>query len=414
VHTPKLLRHLVVCLIFSVFGHSAIAQILTAEDSLNAGLSANLSSTYLSGYGEVFASYDMRWKTGTATVKRNILFIGHKFSDKISFFSELELEDAAVASSAGLSGGGEFSLEQLFLKFNLNRNNYIVTGLFIPRIGIINENHLPTTFNGNERHQVEQQIIPATWREIGIGFYSNIERVPGLNLSCALVNGLSSAGFTNGTGIGGGKFGGSNATASNLAVTAAALYYYKNIRAQASYYYGGSAGLTKRIADSLQLSYGAFGTPVSVAEANVQYLTQGLTIKTLATVVNLPEASQINRAYASNTPQQMMGALAEVGYNVFHRSAKLKGKSFTVFGRYEYVNLNQQIPENGINNDALDKQYITAGITYQPVKGVAIKLDYTHRLTGEQNPLLWINPFPQPLPYYTSHGFTNLGVAYSF
>lgn len=407
-------KRLIFILIITLVYQNVRAQVLTAEDSLNAGLSANMSSTYLSGYGEVFASYDMRWKTGTATVKRNILFIGHKFSDKISFFSELELEDAAVIGGNGLNAGGDFSLEQLFLKFNLNRNNYLVAGLFIPRIGIINENHLPTTFNGNERHQVEQQIIPATWREIGIGFYSNIQSVPGLNLSCALVNGLNSQGFTHGTGIGGGKFGGNNATSSNLAITAAALYYYRDWRMQASYYYGGSAGLTKRIADSLQLSYGAFGTPVQVTEANVQYLTQGLTFKALATMVSIPEASQINRAYASNTPKQMMGALTEVGYNVFHRSTKLKDKSLTVFGRYEYVNLNQAIPENGINNDAFEKQYITAGITYSPVRGVAIKLDYTHRMTGEQNPALWINPFPQPLPYYTSHGFTNLGLAYSF
>lgn len=412
--THNLVASLATFLIFSHTAFQSNGQILTAEDSLNAGLSSKGLTTYLSGYGEAVVSYDMKLKTGIVSIRRNVLFIGHKFSDNISFFSELELEDAAVAESGGIGGHGKLSLEQLYLKFNFNPSNYIVTGLFIPRIGIINENHLPTTFNGNDRHQVEQQIIPATWREIGIGFYSTIERVPGLNLSCALLNGLSSKGFTNGTGIAGGKFGGSEATASNLAVTAAALYYCKNWRTQASYYYGGSAGLSKRVADSLQLSYGIFGTPVQVIEANVQYLTQGLTAKALVAEVFIPNAGSINRAYASNTPSQMVGALAEIGYNVFYPIEKLKDKSLTVFARYEYLNLNEQIPDNGIKNDALNKQYITAGLTYIPVAGVAVKVDYTHRITGEQNPALWVNPFPQPLPYYASNGFVNLGVAYSF
>lgn len=390
------------------------AQILTAEDSLNAGLQANVSTTYISGYGEVFMAYDHRWNTATANVKRNILFVGHKFNDKISFFSEMELENAAVIGGNGLNAGGDLSMEQLFLKFNLNRNNYLVAGLFIPRLGIINENHLPTTFNGNERHRVEQEIIPATWREIGIGLYSNIQQIPGLNLSIALLNGLDSRGFSGSTGIAGGKFGGNNATASNLAITGSALYYYRNWRAQASYYYGGSAGLSQRMADSLQLNYGAFGTPVQVAEANVQYLSQGFTFKVLGTMVSIDDAQKINRAYASNTPKQMMGALAEIGYNIFHRIPRWSEKNLTLFGRYEYVNLNQKLAENGIPNAAYEKQYLTAGVTFMPVQGVAVKLDYTHRLTGEQNPALWVNPFPQPIPYYTSQGTTSLGIAYSF
>jgi len=60
--------------------------------------------------------------------------------------------------------------------FDLNKNNYIIAGLYIPRIGIINENHLPTTYNGNQRHFVEKYIIPSTWREIGVGLYGQSDR----------------------------------------------------------------------------------------------------------------------------------------------------------------------------------------------------------------------------------------------
>ena len=58
-------------------------------------------------------------------------------------------------------------MEQAFLKFNLNPKQYIVAGFFIPRIGMLNENHLPVNFNGTERPIVEQLVLPATWREFG-------------------------------------------------------------------------------------------------------------------------------------------------------------------------------------------------------------------------------------------------------
>lgn len=390
------------------------AQILTAEDSLNAGLQRKFSNTYISGYGEALYTADLQTEVSTADLRRNILFIGHRFNDKIQFFSEMELEHAAVSSEGENRIGGELAMEQLFLKFNLNKNNYITTGLFIPRIGIINENHLPTTFNGNDRHQVEQQVIPSTWRELGIGLYSNVQKIPGLNLSIALMNGINSAGFESGSGIREGRSGGSRANASNLAVTGAALYYVKNWRMQISAYYGGSAGITKREADSLQLSYGSFGTPVALGEVNLQYLSQGFTFKTLATAISIPDAATINRAYASNTPELMAGCYAEVAYNLFHHSEKLKSKSLTVFSRYEWLDLNVEIADNGIINDAFKKTYIIAGFNYAPIRGIALKLDYTHRFTGEPNPILLQNPFPQTIPYFTSNGFINLGMAYSF
>jgi hypothetical protein len=34
-------------------------------------------------------------------------------------------------------------MEQAYLKFNLNAKQYLVAGLFVPRTGLLNENHLP-------------------------------------------------------------------------------------------------------------------------------------------------------------------------------------------------------------------------------------------------------------------------------
>ncbi len=404
-------RSLLILSIFLTVFSTAFSQVLTREDSLSAGLIRSNNTTVLSGYGQLKFEYDARLKTATANLTRNVLFIGHRFSNTIYFFSEMELENAKVV---GGKASGEISMEQLFLKFSLNRDMYLQAGLFIPRIGLINENHLPTTFNGNDRTFVETFIIPATWRELGVGLYGNVRSLAGLNYSFAIVNGLQSGGFVNGSGIREGKFEGSNASASNLAVTGSLLYYYKNWRLQTSGYYGGSAGLTKRQADSLQLRSGPFGTPVGLVEANAQYHQNGVSFRALATMVSIADAFQINRAYANNTPGRMVGYYAELGYNVLRAFNADTQRNLTFFGRYEFMDLNNKVPANGIKNGINHKEYIVAGVTYQPVHGVVVKADYVMRHTGSRNEDLIVTPFPQQLPYYTNNGFFNLGLGYSF
>ena len=42
-------------------------------------------------------------------------------------------------------------------------------GLMLIPMGIVNEYHEPTTFNGVERPSLDSKIVPTTWREMGIG-----------------------------------------------------------------------------------------------------------------------------------------------------------------------------------------------------------------------------------------------------
>ena len=387
--------------------NSLLGQIITREDSLSAGLVATNSTTVISGYGNVKYSNNLTERRASANVDRLVLFVGHKFNKKITFFSELEIEDTKIS---GGEVGGEFAIEQAFLKFDINHFNYITAGLFIPRIGVINENHLPTTFNGNDRPFVEQFIIPATWREIGIGYYGTSIRIPGLNYTLALMNGLNSAGFESGSGIRGGRYEGSGANASCLALNGSLLYFKSHFRIQLSGYLGGSAGLTKQEADSLQLDYGSFGTPVELIEANVQYRNKGFVVKALASLVNISNAFEINRAYANNTPEQILGYYGEIGYNLLHKT----DKNFTIFAKYENLDLNLKLPENGIENNLLNQQYLVAGISFQPHKGVIVKADYYYRLTGSQNQSLGVNPYPQSQPFVKEQHYLNLGIGYSF
>lgn len=380
----------------------------TSEDSLNNSLSK--STTSIGGYGNAFYQRNNALGTSRVDLERFVLFVGHKFNEKVSFFSELEVEDAKVT---GGENGGEVSIEQAYLKFNLNANQYITAGLFLPRIGILNENHLPNTFNGNERNYVETFILPSTWRELGVGFYGNLTNAP-VTYYAGLVTGLNSAGFEHGTGLVDGRYEGRNASGNNLALTAALQYFYGDFRAQISGYYGGTVSASKRKADSLGLNSGFFGTPVAIGEGDVMYTTGGFSTRALATIVNIPNASSINSAYANNTPETEYGAYLELSYDLLYLNKRPHEQQFNVFVRDEKFNMNYRIPANGVYDGTLNQNHIVAGFSYLPNKNVAIKADVRFIHTGEQNPALIVNPNPAALPYQINNNLVDLGIAFSF
>jgi hypothetical protein len=387
------------------FRTPAQQQILTNEDSLNSGISK--TKTVISGYGSAFYERDFYNKSATAGLDRAVLFIGHQFNRKISFFSEMEVENAVAANGAK----GEIAMEQAFLKFNLNPRQYLVAGLFIPRIGILNESHLPVNFNGVQRPLVETLVIPATWREVGIGFYGSSHKLP-INYSVGIVNGLQSEGFKHGTGIVDGRSEGSLANAENLAITASIQYYTGNFKFQISGYSSGTVGLRRRQADSLGLNSGSFGTPIYLGESNIQWATDGFAAKALGVFVHYPEAEKINAAYASNIAKNFYGAYAEFSYDWLY-SYKRKPQ-FISFVQYNVIDMNAAIPQNGLIDGTIKQNNLLLGFSYLPIPNVVIKADVRLYSTGQQNPLLLINPAPNALPYQSNNTFLNIGIGYSF
>ena len=380
----------------------------TAEDSLGSG--ALLSRTIVGGYGSASYQNDVNGHSATMNLDRVVLFIGHSFGE-ISFFSELEVEDAKVS---GGEDGGEVAFEQAYLKFDLDQHHYFAAGLFLPRIGILNENHLPNEFNGTERNQVETYILPSTWRELGVGFYGELFPLP-FSYSVAIVNGLNSASFEHGTGIREGRFEGRNAAANNLALNGSLHFYTGNLKAQVSGYYGGSVGLPPRQSDGLQLASGMFGTPVIIGEADVQFELDGLSLKTLGAIVSIPNAFQINRAYGSNTPKSEYGVYAEIAYDFLHRKTGSDRKKLVAFVRYESLDLNASIPDNGILDETLRQNHTILGLSYHPMGNVMIKGDARFTRVGGQNPVPTISSEELALnPVEQNSVFINFGIGYSF
>lgn len=387
------------------------AQIITNEDSLSAGLnSSSISNVVISGYGEMKYHYNATLDEGRAQVVRNVLFVGSKLSNKVMLFSELELENSRVGENSNF---GSFSVEQLVLKLDLNRNQYLLAGLYLPRIGLMNENHLPITFHSNDRPFVETYILPATWRELGVCLYGTSPKISGLHYTIGISNGLDASKLEMGTGIRDARGSGFSTSGKNMALNASLLYYYNQFRFQASTYFGGSVGMNKKSADSLGLSTGVFGTPISVNEINATYKHLSWSAKVLGAMIYIPNADKINAAFTNNTSKFLYGFYGELAKDILYH--KYKGnKSLNLFARYEKMNLNASIPINGIFDGALDQNHLILGLHYQPIRKISFKFDYNLQITGEQNTAFIINPYPQLIPYETVQHKFNLGLAYSF
>lgn len=137
---------------------------------------------HIGGYGELH--YNHLDSKNEIDFHRFVLFFDHNFTDRIRFFSELELEH----SLAGESKPGEVELEQAFVDFDLTDNHTARGGLFLIPVGILNEIHEPPTFYGVERNPIETNIIPTTWWEGGAALYGRL--APGLSYDFAATSGL--------------------------------------------------------------------------------------------------------------------------------------------------------------------------------------------------------------------------------
>lgn len=147
------------------------------------------AKTQLGGYGELHYNNlnadDSANDVDQIDFHRFVLFLSHEFSDRIRFFSEVEIEH----SLAGDGAPGEVELEQAYIDFAINDSLSAKAGLFLLPIGITNETHEPPTFYGVERNSVESIIIPSTWWEAGAALSGH--NSSGFSWDLALHSGLA-------------------------------------------------------------------------------------------------------------------------------------------------------------------------------------------------------------------------------
>lgn len=317
---------------------SQLEQTSSSVDSLMQKGSGQ-SATSIGGYGELH--YNNLDSGKEIDFHRFVLFFNHEFSDRLRFFSELELEH----SLSGEGKPGEVELEQAAIQFDINNSLAVTGGLFLMPVGIINETHEPATFYGVERNPVEKNIIPTTWWEGGAMISG--KPAPAWSYDVAITSGLS------------------------VPTSGSKAYKIRDGRQKVASAPAEALAVTGRLQWQPQA-----GTQIGVTAQQQDDITQGTATKASATLLEAHAAIQqgpfgLRALYAAwdidSSAATAIGRNEQTGWYV-EPSYKLSEK-WGVFARY-----NAWDNEAGDNSDSVQKQ-TDIGINYWPHPSVVVKAD---------------------------------------
>lgn len=327
--------------------------------------------TTIGGYGEVHYTNATGPDTpGEVNVRRFVLYLAHSFSERLAFRSELEVEDTKVE---GGEEGGEVALEQLYLDYTLSPAAIIRAGLVLPPIGIINETHEPPTFNGVERPAFDRDVIPSTWRDIGVGLVGALPGSSGISYRVYFLNGLVASGFSADAGIRGGRQEGKEASFANPSLTGRLEWARPGLRLGGSFWYGGSAN------QDPALGTGTFDNAVALVSADARYDVGPFMFRGVVANVSIADADLIDAAYGTGVGSRIAGGYVEGAYNLLGTLAPASAQQLNAFVRHERYNTQAGVPSGVTRDDALARRITTFGLSYKPVYNVVFKGDYQLR-----------------------------------
>lgn len=342
-------------------------------------LSSNSKLT-IGGYGEVHYHQPFNADTrqnGQLDVHRMVMLFGYQFSERTQFVTELEFEHVS-----------EVYVEQAFLQHKFSKSINLRAGLLLIPMGIVNEYHEPTTFNGVDRPVVDNRIAPTTWREIGFGLTGTIQPVS-IRYQAYLVNGFNgydTAGRLNGNnGLRGGRQRGAESYISSPNFSAKVEYYgIRGLNIGLSGYFGDTQSrLYNGIANDDDLALARADSSVvgiSMIGADARYTLKGLQLRGQLYRVGLSNTDQYNRFTRSangtlnNLGSVMTGFYAEAGYNVLRPFEKIQTELIP-FVRVEGLDTHAEVADNITRNQAFKTSIITTGLTLKLAQGAVLKSD---------------------------------------
>lgn len=337
-------------------------------------------NTTLGGYGEiVLNNYRDSSKKDEADLKRFVIFLGHKFSDKVRLFSELEVEHAKADKN-----GGEVAMEQAYIEYGLNHNTNTRAGLMLMPLGITNETHEPPTFYGVERNEVESRIIPSTWRELGFALQGEATAGLEYNVGISTTPDASQYSATNGASkaFRDMRTSGRQAAANDMGVFAALNYRaVPGLLLGASAFSGDTAqdgnGATAKTAlvDS--------NAKLTLWDIHAKFSTGDLEMQALYAQGTLSDTDKINSAAGlaagSNkaAPKLFSGWYTQAAYHVW----KQGDLDVAPFVRYERYNTQQEVDAGFTIDPNNDETVTTIGLNFKLHPQVVMKVDVQNYIT---------------------------------
>ncbi len=303
---------------------------------------------------------------------RLVLYLGYDFADWIKFHSETELEHAFVKD-----GDGEISIEQAYVDFLFSDNFNIRAGRLLTPIGIINQHHEPTLFNGVERPNFSKFIIPSTWSSDGAGFFGSIS--DSLNYEAYVVAGLDGNSFS-ASGIRGGRIK-SEQSLNEVAFTGRLDYRPfaeafedsdQSLRLGLSGYFGGLDNVD---------GGGGSGKDAEIAMTSVdfEYSVSKFDFRGVIANTDIGGASGLG---SGDVAEEMFGWYLEGAYHFWPdewKTGKLKKSDATVFVRYEEYDTQHKMPSGIAKDKTKDIEEFTFGVNFYLTPNFVIKADYQIR-----------------------------------
>jgi hypothetical protein len=341
---------------------------LTAQQNASQKLlttNGNQKGLTIGGYAE--AHYNRAsGKNAVLDVHRVVLLLGYKFNERTQFITELEFEHVK-----------EVFVEQAFLQYSLTDNINLRAGLMLVPMGIVNEYHEPTTFNGVERPSMDKSIVPTTWREIGLGISGRYNEAS-LGYQLYMFNGFASK---NGSKLLGGSNGlrngrqkGAESTMNNVNFSGKLDYYgLPGLRLGLSGYFGRTQS-DKSIEDIDGADVGVAMIGLDARYAYKRFTARGQFINT-----SITDSEAYNAYYGSDLGASLQGWYVETAYNLLSQE---KEQELIGFVRYEDFNTHASTEGNLGQNLSYDRNELTFGLTYKVAPGAAFKADYQFKDTA--------------------------------
>lgn len=342
------------------------------------GMGPSASKVYYSknplsigGYGELYYSkynHDGR-NTGSkdsyGDSYRFIPYIGYKFSDNIILNSEIEFEH-----------GNEVWIEQLYVDFIHNQSVTLRVGDQIVPMGYTNLYHEPTLFNTVQRPDVEKQLIPSTWHELGVSVYG---QTSDFWYQIGAFTALDMNHPTSGA-YGANEVASSNTSPENwirkARVGAESDKGIDNIAVVARLDYNGINGLQVGVsgytgkAGNAAIA-GKEEGQMTMFDIHTKYQSGGFMARALYTESHLSNAN----SYKTNMPESARGGYVNLEYNIMPFLTSSTDR-MPIFFQYENYNLATKMADGRSFGTT---ESFTYGLNYFPHDQVVLKAEYLNR-----------------------------------
>jgi hypothetical protein len=352
---------------------------------LRRGLGLSASKVYavksgvsIGGYGEAlyqnFASKDQSGAPSLdedqVTFLRAVVYLGYKFDDHFVLNTELEYENAVVASDKG----GEASVEFAYIDYMRSRALNARAGLVLIPMGLINELHEPTSFLGARRPDVEDVIIPSTWRELGFGLYGEAGPIA---YRAYMVNGLNAAGYSADEGIREGRQEGSEARAKDWAFTGRLDYTGIPGLLVGASVFTGDAGQGRVTPSGREID-----ALTTVVDVHADWQWRGLWLRGLYAHSSVGQADLVNEANGftgdASVGSRQEGWYLQGAYDLLSLRPGSRA-SLLPYARYEQYDTQASVPAGFERNPENDVRQLTLGLAFKPIDRLILKADWQRR-----------------------------------